>query len=178
MTPIRHGFTLVEILVVVIILGIASALVVPNLARRDDLNAAAAARVVVADVTFAQNQAILCQAMRYITIDAVSQKYSLLTSTPNATPVVYQQNPTTLQNYITYFSTAPGAGALQNTTLLSPNVDNQTCLAFDSLGQPYSCSVATGISTPLVNVATIPIRCGTFTLTVRVEPYTGAMTVQ
>ena len=38
---VRRGFTLVEILVVVIILGIASAVIVPNLGTRNDLNVAA-----------------------------------------------------------------------------------------------------------------------------------------
>ena len=38
------GFTLVEILVVVIILGIASAVIVPQIGNSNDLKAAAAAR--------------------------------------------------------------------------------------------------------------------------------------
>ena len=49
---------------------------------------------------------------------------------------------------------------------------------FDELGQPYSWDPSTGNSTPLVSSATIPVKCGAFTLTIYVEPYTGALSVQ
>src|SRR5256885_4391767 len=93
----RPAFTLVEILVVVIILGIASAVIVPNLGTRYDLNVAAAARVVMADLMYAQNRAIVTQSMQYVPFDTAGQKYSLLSSKPNASPLVYLQNPTSLR---------------------------------------------------------------------------------
>lgn len=173
-----RAFTLVEVLVVLIILGIASAMVVPNLGTRDDLKVAAAARMVIADVTYAQNQAILNQAMRYVNVDSTNQKYSLLISAPNAGTLVYQQNPVTLQNYVSLFGSASGSGLMATTTLLAPTIDGQTCLAFDPLGQPYSCNASTGATALLAATASIPVRCGSFTLTVKIEPYTGAMSVQ
>jgi prepilin-type N-terminal cleavage/methylation domain-containing protein len=174
----RYGFTLVEILVVVIILGIASAVVVPNLGTHNDLNAAAASRTVVSDLVFAQNRAILGQSMRYVNFDTANQKYSVLISAPNAGTLVYEQNPVSLQNYVQTFGTSAAAGTFQMVALQTPSADGLTCLAFDQLGQPYSCDPATGIYTLLVAAATIPVKCGTFTLTVYVEPYTGAMSVQ
>src|SRR4051812_1277839 len=62
----KAAFTLVEILMVVIILGIASAVIVPNLGTRNDMNVAAAARVVMADLMYAQNRAIVTQSMTYV----------------------------------------------------------------------------------------------------------------
>ena len=62
----RGGFTLIEILVVVIILGIASAVIIPQLGSRDDINAAAAARLVMADIIYAQNSAIVQQKKFYV----------------------------------------------------------------------------------------------------------------
>src|SRR4051812_15921681 len=85
--PRAAGFTLVEILMVVIILGIASAVVVPNLGQRNDLVAAAAARAVVADIMYAQNRAILAQSMRYVWVQADQQRYSLLTCKPTVSPL-------------------------------------------------------------------------------------------
>ena len=172
-----RGFTLVEILVVVIIIGIASAVVVPNLGTRNDLNVASATRTIVADLIYAQNRAILSQAKRYVNISTVGQNYSILTCTPNTAPLTYEQNPTSLQNYITPFGSAATPGAMQTVLLQTPSADGKTCLAFDELGQPYSCDATTGVTAMLVNTATIPVKCGTFTLTVYVEPYTGSMSV-
>lgn len=173
----RQGFTLVEILVVVIIIGIASAVVVPNLGTRNDLNVASAARTVVSDLIYAQNRAILSQAKRYVNISTAGQNYAILTCTPNTGTLTYEQNPTSLLNYISLFGSAATPGAMQTVLLQTPSVDGKTCIAFDELGQPYSCDAATGVTAMLVNTATIPVTCGTFTLTVYVEPYTGSMSV-
>ena len=167
-----------EILVVVIIIGIASAVVVPSLGTHNDLNVASAARTVVADLIYAQNRAILSQTMRYVKIDSVAQSYSILTCAPNVSPLTFEQNPTSLQYYITSFGAAAPQGAFQTVQLLAANADGKTCLAFDELGQPYACDSATGVTTMLVNRAAIPVQCGTFILTVYVEPYTGALSVQ
>ena len=175
---VRRGFTLVEILMVVIILGIASAVVVPNLGQRNDLVVAAAARVIVADLMYSQNRAILNQSMRYVTFDVTNQKYSLLTSKPNASPLVYEQNPVTLKNYVTQFGNNASQGGMKTVSLQAVSVDSLTCIGFDELGCPYSVDPTTGNATPLVNTATIPVKCGNFTLTVKVEPYTGSMSVQ
>ena len=174
---VRRAFTLVEILIVLIIIGIASAIVVPSLGTHNDQNAASAARTVVADLIFAQNRAILSQAIRYVNFDTVGQKYSVLTVKPNVA-AIYEQNPGTLQNYIAYFGTSAPPGGLQSVLLQTPSADGKTCIAFDELGQPYACDASTGVTTALVNTATFPVKCGTFTLTVKVEPYTGAMSVQ
>src|SRR5258705_9768438 len=76
----RAGFTLVEIVMVVIILGIASAVIVPNLGTRNDMNVAAAARVIMADLVYLQNQTNVTQAMHYVAINVAGQSYSILCS--------------------------------------------------------------------------------------------------
>jgi prepilin-type N-terminal cleavage/methylation domain-containing protein len=174
----RAAFTLIEILVVVVILGIASVVVIPGLGTHNDLNAASAARTMVADMIFAQNRAILGISMRYVNFDIANQKYAILISKPNISPAVYEQNPSTFQNYIALFGASAPPGATQTVALQTPSADGKACIGFDELGQPYSVDPASGVATPLVNTATFPVKCGTFTLTVKVEPYTGAMSVQ
>ena len=73
---------------------------------------------------------------------------------------------------------ASGPPQTKTVILRSVNVDTKACLAFDELGQPYSWDAGTNTATLLVNAATIPVRCGVFTLTVCIEPYTGSLSIQ
>ena len=96
----RHfrGFTLVEILAVVVILGIASAIIIPQMGTRDDMRAAAAARTLVADLIYAQNQAITSGRMVYVKFDVANNKYTLL-STAKTGGDVALNNPITQTFY-------------------------------------------------------------------------------
>lgn len=62
----RRGYTLVEVLVVVVILGLAGAILVPVLGGRGDFDTQAAVRQLVADITFAQSDALANQEYRRI----------------------------------------------------------------------------------------------------------------
>src|SRR5580765_4149772 len=95
----RAAFTLVEILAVVVILGIASAIIIPNMGTRDDLRTAAAARTLVADLIYAQNQAITSGKMVYVRFDTANNKYTLLT-TANSGGDVAMTNPITQTTYV------------------------------------------------------------------------------
>src|SRR3954464_12495919 len=81
------AFTLVEILVVVIILGIAGAIIVPSLGSRDDLKAAAAARVIMADLIYTQNLAITSQGNRYMAFNVPLQNYSVPDADSRVIPI-------------------------------------------------------------------------------------------
>jgi prepilin-type N-terminal cleavage/methylation domain-containing protein len=170
---VNRGFTLVEILMVVVILGIAAAAVVPQLSSRDDLKAAAAARVLMADLIYAQNRAISVQQTHFVAFDVAAKKYSVLTAW---NPQVFVTHPINKTNYVTSFSTA-ATGPMKEMTLTSADFDAKAGLAFDSLGSPYS--VATdGTTAPLVAAGQVKVTAGSHTLTVTVEPYTGEINVQ
>lgn len=62
----RRGYTLVELIIVIAILGIAGALVAPRLGDRGDFDTQALVRKLVADVTFAQMDALANQEFRRI----------------------------------------------------------------------------------------------------------------
>jgi prepilin-type N-terminal cleavage/methylation domain-containing protein len=164
------GFTLTEILCVVVILGIASAVILPQLGGRGDLKAGAAARVVMADLMFAQNRAISRQTPQYVVFDVAAKKYRLQDGSPMATIT----HPVNQKPYEITFGTG-GDNGLTDVTLTSAEIDAGATLAFDELGAPYSYDTTLGL-TPLTT-GTIKVTCEGFEITISIEPSTGELTV-
>lgn len=178
------AFTLVEILVVVVILGIAAAVIVPQMGSRDDLKAAAAARMIMADLIYAQNKAISTQTRHYVKFDTTTpQTYRLLSSMNPETDI--QQPVTKASTYTVKF----GRNAPADTNGITPgmeqcglgtiNIEGHTNIGFDELGVPCYWDTATNkaVSLTVSGGSSIQVTCGTFTLTVSIEPYTGEIKV-
>jgi prepilin-type N-terminal cleavage/methylation domain-containing protein len=173
----RRGFTLIEILAVVVILGIASALVIPQLGMRNDQYCQAASRVVMADLIYAQNYAIVNQSMTYVQFTANGQTMTLYSASPSTIPAPYLTNPVSLTNYTRTFNSS-STPQLQNVTLGTVSFDGQTTVAFDELGAPYSWTSSTNSTAGFVNTGTIKLTSGTYSMTVSIEPYTANLTAQ
>jgi prepilin-type N-terminal cleavage/methylation domain-containing protein len=174
------AFTLVEILAVVVILGIASAIIIPNMGTRDDLKTAAAARTLVADLIYAQNQAITTGRMVYIKFDTANNCYTLLT-TANSGGDTSMTNPITQTSYVRQFGvTVSGWETITvNSAVLNGtdvNYRPMYTLAFDELGSPYVFRYTDNTTNDL-NDGSIVLQSGTFTTTVSVAPATGEITV-
>lgn len=154
---------------VVVILGIVASIIVPQLGSRDDLKVAAAARMMIADLSFAQNRAITTQKKQYVMF--VAQEYSLLSRDSDATPLVAISHPVNPGNYVSTLNTGPLSGV----TITEVDFGGATILAFDELGSPlaYSGSSTTTLTSP----GTIKIESGGQRLTISIEPYTGEMSV-
>jgi prepilin-type N-terminal cleavage/methylation domain-containing protein len=185
MTNKRHnfasGFTLIEIVVVVTVLAILAVLALPNPASQTGLTASAASRVVVADLLYAQSQAISTQTTQYVSFTEASSApngswgaYSLYNSEPFAAAI---ENPVTKQPYTQLFGTG-GVGPLASVALTNLTLDDSanTVLAFNELGQPYA-SPVNGTLVPLANTGTVALQCGTMSVTISIEPSTGNITV-
>jgi len=170
--PGRGAFTLVEILCVIVILGIASALIIPQIGTRDDVKAAAAARLIIADLMYAQNLAISKQRKHYVQF--TGQQYTLLSRDADTDPLVAILHPVDRDNYVEAFG-ANRAG-LEGVTINSINFGGPTILGFDDLGSPFSYDGTT--VAPLSAAASIEVKSGDFTLTVKVEPFTGDTSVE
>jgi len=73
-----RGVTLIELLIVVALLGIAGALLIPNMSHVGDFTLEASARRVVSDLNFAQSDAMARQSPRRVLFDAEGTGYRVL----------------------------------------------------------------------------------------------------
>ncbi|MCC7351867.1 MAG: prepilin-type N-terminal cleavage/methylation domain-containing protein [Phycisphaerales bacterium] len=169
----QHGFTLIEILVVVVILGIASAVILPSISSRDDLKVAAAARIVMSDLIYAQNQAITNQKLCFIQFDKVAGKYTLYDA---MSPATILQHPINHTDYVEKFGSSASAG-LTGITLTDATFDGKLTLAFDEMGSPRVYDSGTG-TTSVLSSGSITLTCGSNSLTLSIEPYTGEISIQ
>ncbi|MDB5297980.1 MAG: hypothetical protein JWO31_3963 [Phycisphaerales bacterium] len=172
-TARRPGFTLIEILGCVVILGILSAVIVPQINSRDDQRAAAAARVVVADLTYAQNRAVARQKTHYVVFSVSGKQYKVLDAWSPQTVIAHPVDGST---YVVTFGSASTSG-LKDMALQSAAFDGKAVLGFDALGIPLAVDPATGASSPLV-VGSVVVTSGVYKMTVNVSPYSGELTVQ
>jgi prepilin-type N-terminal cleavage/methylation domain-containing protein len=175
---IGRAFTLVEILVVVVILGIAAAVVVPQIGTQSDLRAAAAARLIMADLIYAQNRAIATQSKHYVVFNTTAGSQSYRLKMASGAALVDIPQPITKET-IYEVKFGQKATPMADISLGTVNIESFPTIGFDELGVPYSYNAATSTPTALSTSggSTIQVKCGTFTLTISVEPYTGEIKV-
>lgn len=164
----RSAFTLVEILVVVVILGIAAALVIPQIGDRSGLRAAAGARVIMADLMYAQNRAITTQRPHYVKFDPDAKQYALYDDPAMTTPL---KHPVEKLDYIAKFGSADALG-IPDVTLDSALFAGGQVLVFDVLGSPCVPN-GTGTTDEMLDEGEIVLKSGDTEMKVLVQPFTG-----
>jgi type II secretion system protein H len=176
--PARGGFTLIEMMTVMAILGIAAACVVPLVGTRDDLDVAAAARSVTADLLYAQNRAIATQRKHFVAFNGSG--YTILSQASDTAPLCAITNPTTQNSYVVTLGSANAT--FSNINIASVDFDGSPNLTieFDTLGAPSVYNTTQGISTPLINSGTIILATAATgqTASVVIDPATGEASAQ
>ena len=162
--PSRPAFTLIEILVVVAIIGIAGAVVVPQILQSGTMQIQAASRMVIADLLYAQNDAIAHQTTRTVTYNAATNSYQITDA--NGTVLAVSWKNDAAANYVVNFSQD---SRFSGVTLSSPSFNGTSAITFDALGTPSS-----GGSVDLVTGSTrYRVSVGAFTGRVTVAPVSG-----
>ena len=158
-----NGFTLVEIIVVVVILGIAALIAVPMLSSAADMQVRAAANRLAADLDYAKGLAVTHQKNYSVVFYPASESYDIRETVAN----VIVKNPVRPdQDYVVNFSTDSN---MSRVNIASTDLTSDT-VTFDYLSSPY-----TGGS-PL-NSGVITLQAEAFTMTVDIEPMTGYVTI-
>jgi MSHA pilin protein MshC len=144
----QHGFTLVELIIVVMLLGILSFTALVRMASRDEADARGFAEQVASTVRFAQKAAVAQRRLMYVNIDAAARRVRVCldAATTCAQPVA-----------------APAGGELDvagpaNVALTT----GATQFTFDALGRP---SIASAL--------TIQTAAGSQQFMITIEPETG-----
>ncbi len=128
-----HAYTLVEVLIVVTILGVVSAVVVPHMLTAGSMGVQAAARAVVSDLMFAQNDAVAAQAPRTVTFLPAEERYELRDEEGNLLSAAWISGKQ--QNYTVDFTEDT---RFQGVTIKSAAFGNDNEVTFDDLGSPDS----------------------------------------
>lgn len=168
----RRGYTLVEVLVVVTVLGLAAALIAPSMGSTGVLRIQAAARQLVADITFAQSDALAYQSRRAIVFLPAENRYVVCEVNG---PIVDPEtdaifNPSRPAEKFDVTIDAEKMGGAQITLA---DFDGDNVLVFDELGGPVQ---APDSETPSSG-GFVQITGSGFVYRVEVEPYTGRVTV-
>ena len=164
----QSGLTLVEILMVVLIIGIASTVAITMLGSSGDLQVRAAARALVADLLYAQTRAISMQQPCKVVFDTTHQSYELQDAAGHviadpAHPAPAGADPNDY-NYQVFL----GAGSRYSKVNLSQvNFNGTSTVWFDDMGAPYG-----GDNNPLTS-GTAQLTADALQIQVHVEPVTG-----
>jgi MSHA pilin protein MshC len=130
----RNGFTLIELVMVLVLIGIIAVFVAPRMGSMTTMNAAAFPDKLRADIRYAQNLAMTRNLRSRVSFGTTS--YSIMTSTTgtcSAFPLA--TDPATSRPFTVVLTVAPYTGA--GITLTLPAM---TCLEYNSIGQPYNCT--------------------------------------
>ena len=168
----RRGYTLLEILVVVTVMGIAGAMVIPSMDQAGVLRTQGAVRSVVSDIMFAQGDAVAAQQARAVIFDTATNSYrvcAVLGSTIDIDNDVLFDHYGGGNRYIVDLDHAEFG-----TTFMTGATFDGTgnVLVFDEMGAPV---IAVGESTPSSG-GNVTIRGQFHDFDIRVESFTGRIT--
>jgi prepilin-type N-terminal cleavage/methylation domain-containing protein len=165
------GFTLVELIIVVVILSIAALIAVPMVSNAADIQVRAAANQIAAHLDYVKSMAITHQKRYYIIFDEANSSYEIR-EYPSSVVIDHPVNP---GPFAVDFSTD---GNLNRVNIASADFDSgssvSNVLMFDYLGSPYS-----GTNSSLVTgqITLQDKQTGNFKLYVNIEPVTGYVTI-
>jgi prepilin-type N-terminal cleavage/methylation domain-containing protein len=168
----KCGFTLVELILVVLIMSIAALIAVPAFSSAADVQVRATANRIAADLDYARGLAITRQKNYAVAFYPVAvsghaaESYEVL-DTATANPVT---NPLDGRPFTVNLSADSRVGGVN---IFSTNFTNNS-ITFDYLGTPTT----GGATLNAQGDITLKSRDNTFTLHVKVEPMTGYVTIE
>jgi prepilin-type N-terminal cleavage/methylation domain-containing protein len=176
----NHAYTLIELLIVVAMLGIAASMVVPQLSGRESLTVQAAVRQVISDLNFAASDALAHQEYRRVVFFDDGTGYAIVRVTdatfnnafdPGTADFIYDPMASAAENgqYIVDFDED---SRFEGVTISAAALDGTNrFVTYDALGGTVTSGGVPGLG------GTIEITLSGFVYEITIEPFTGKMNV-
>ena len=175
-----RAYTLIELLIVIVVLGLAGALLVPHLAYKDILSSQAAVRLLISDLSFAQSDALANQEFRRLYFYPDGSGYCIFRVTeasfddpfdPNTAD--YIEDPLGVignsGGYIVDFTTK---NRFEDVSINSVNIDSGNLyVTYDALGGTVMTGNAPGTG------GQIRVQADDMIYEIAFAPFTGKLTV-
>ena len=168
----RNGFTLIELVMILVLIGIIAVFVAPKLGDVTSTKAGALRDKLRADVRYAQNLAMTRNRRTRVYFNVSPAPI------PHGYAVVVDGSPT--GDCGAFAVASDPAGGNLSVTLGTGNYagitvsPSATCLEYDSLGRPYACGGGVCSTAPLAAAMTADVN-GELTMRVSVNVQTGAV---
>lgn len=160
-----RGFTLVELLIVIVIISIAALTAVPMMSSAASMQIRSAANMLAADLEYAKSMAISRAQYFSVVFDAGADSYRIEDQYGNVLPHPVKKG-------FSYVIDFQNDGRLNKVDIVSVDFDSTSKVTFDYLGSPYN-----GTLGPLNN-GVINLQAGSTNTTITVEPVTGYISIQ
>lgn len=152
-----RGFTIVELLIVVVILSIVALTAIPMMSSAASIQIRSASNMIAADVEYTRSMAI--SRGKYYSIEFNTSADSYCIKDSNTGVII--KNPLTKGDYIISFK---NERRLSRVDITNANFSGASTIAFDCLGSPNS-------------GGTVNLKAGGINTTITVEPVTGFVTI-
>ncbi len=170
------GFTMIEIMIVVVILAVAAMIVVPALSSAADMQVRSAANAIAADLDYARGLAITRQKNFWVVFDAGAESYTIWWHDPSDATDKIIKNPLTNQNF-TVDIDADSRLSQVDIDAADFDGDADNAVTFNYLGAPFAGIGAAAGNELIGGTITIQDKNAAFKLYVHVEPATGYVTI-
>jgi len=162
-----RAYTLIEVLITVTIMGLAAAIIVPNMLQGGTLGVQAGARMIIADLLFAQNEAMAQQSDRRLVFDSAGNSYRVEKYNASSDTWELEFNPSKglggdMKNYVMDFD---DDSRFRGVEIVSASFNGTSEIRYDDLGSPSS-------------GGTVRLRFESHVFDVKIAAFTGRVTVE